>query len=667
MTIQKQILDIFQSIPDTKMELSPSQFAEKYLRLTSDVSTVAGKYKYDLTPYLREVVDTLSPYHPAKVVGILKSAQIGFTQGVLVNAIIWIIANNPGNIMALSADDKLSSEMVESRLDQAIASCGIQHLIRPNTIRRRNARTGDTSTGKEFAGGRAFFGGLKAVDKLGKQRSIKYGFFDDWDAAPISDKEQGSIFDLIQQRFSTSADSMKQYFISTPQTRPSNIEKVYLLGDQRKWNVPCPECGELIEILWNETIDGEKVGIIFDLDKSGKLVESSVGYVCQKCASFFKERHKYEMNLSGKWIPTVETTRPGYYSYHINCLTAAPFMYGWTHYAHQWAGIYNKEMTSKSKLKVFINLVLGQPWEETKTDIKAGSLMKNTRPYDHGIIPNELAEKDGNGRIILLTCACDLNGTIDDARLDYEVLGHSMTGSTYSIDQGSVGTYEPGDKTDRPKWTYRNEEPNNVWDHFYNAIVLKEYPCDDDSKPPMKIIMTGVDTGYYAHYAYGFIDQFEGMSVVGIKGGSEEKKMKAGQDLPKFKPARERPNLYIIQTDLIKDDMAERISLPWSKKTEISQPPGFMNFPNPDNHQNKYTDYYFKQYENEQRVVDENDEGDAVGWKWKRKYSSAPNHYMDCFVYNMALRDIFSTLFMKELGIKYSTWADFVTEMKKYL
>ncbi|MCK5613908.1 phage terminase large subunit family protein [Candidatus Pacearchaeota archaeon] len=665
MTIEEHLEDIFAKIPEPTDRISPSKYAEKFRWLTSDVTTSPGRVNYDDIPYARAIIDSLSPNHPGKIFGVMKSAQIAFTEMVVVNGILYLIANNPCNIMALSHDDEASKEMVESRLDQGIKSCNIQHLIRPNTVRKRNSRTGDTSRSKEFIGGRAYFGGY-SVDKMGKQRSVKVAFFDDWDKVKISDKDQGNLFEIVQARFTSAADSMKQYYISTPETKPSNIESVCKLGDESYWHVPCPKCGDFIKILWNETVNGEKAGVVFSLDSIGRVVRNSVGYVCQSCSNHFKETYKYEMNLSGIWTPSSEPQEDQIYSWYLNSLTAPPWCFGWEQYANQWARIFKSGLESKSRLKVFLNLVLGQPWEETKTDIKSGSLMKNTRPYDHGIIPNELAEKDGNGRIILLTCACDLNGTIDDARLDYEVLGHSMTGSTYSIDQGSIGTYEPGDKTDRPKWTYRNEEKNNVWDHFYNAIVLREYPCDNDN-PPMKMFITGVDTGYYAHYAYAFIDQFEGHSVVGIKGGSEEKKMKAGQDLPKFKPARERPKLFIIQTDLIKDDMAERISLPWSKKTEISQPPGFMNFPNPDNHQNKYTDYYFKQFENEQRVVDENDEGDAVGWKWKRKYSSAPNHYMDCFVYNMALRDIFSTLFMKELGIKYSTWADFVTEMKKYL
>jgi phage terminase large subunit GpA-like protein len=605
-----------------------------------------------MTPYLREVVDTLSPYHPAKIIAVMKGAQIGFTEGVIVNGILWIIANNPGNIMALSANDQLSKEMIESRLDQGITSCGIQHMIRPNTIRKRNQRTGDTSNYKEFAGGRLFAGGLNSIDKLGKQRSIKYGFFDDWDAAPISDKEQGNIFELLQQRFSTAANSMKQYYISTPQTRPSNIEKVYLMGDQRKWKVPCPKCGAYIEIIWHEKKEGERIGIVFDKDESGRLIESSVGYVCQECGQFWKERYKYDINLEGLWIPSTEPFRSGLYSYHIPCFISAPGMYSWTDYAYKWLDIYKDGQESISKRKVFRNVVEGLPWEERQDHIKSNRLSMNTREYDVGCVPRKVSLDDGNGQIVLLTCACDLNGLLDDARMDYEVVGHSESGSTYSILHGSIGTFQPGKKNgEREKWTYRNGEPNNVWDYFYNEVVNRDYMADDDSI--MRILLTGVDTGYYTHYAYSFIDNYV-EQLIGVKGDINDKFRKINHDVPMFKPSRERQRLYILEVDLIKDKLAERVNL----KANKPQPSGFMNFPSPSNGLYSVPGY-FLHYEAEEKVLEQSDDGETTGWKWVKKHSSVQNHFFDCAVYNLILRDIVVKKVCDEMKIKNGTWQDF--------
>ncbi len=656
--------DLFNKIKTKAYEYTPSVFAEKNRTLSSDVSSIQGKFKYDFTPYLREIIDTLSPYHPAKIISVIKGAQIGFTEGVIVNGILWIIANNPGNILALSANDTLSKEMVESRLDQGIQSCKLSHLIRPNTIRKRNQRTGDTSNYKEFAGGRLFAGGLKSIDKLGKQRSIKYGFFDDWDAADISDKKQGNLFELIQQRFSTNYNTMKQYYISTPETKPSNIESVYLKGDQRKWHIPCPLCQQYIELIWNDkNKKGENIGIIYKTDEKGELLPETVKYKCQECGGEWDEKHKYKANLKGKWIPTAKPERPYMYSYHISCLVAAPNMYDWTYYAYKYVDIFKDGRVNQSKYKVFKNVVLGEAWEEKKSQIPKGKLISNTRQYDIGIVPTHLSEIDGNGKIVLLTCSCDLNGTLDDARLDWEVVGHSESGSMYSINHGSIGTYQSGRKKNenREYWTYRNNEKNNVWDYFFNEIVNVVYHTDDGYE--MRILMTGVDTGYYTHYAYGFIDSYLEI-VVGIKGDVAKKMQKAGVDNQKFKPARERPNLYILQVDLLKDELADMIMLKWSNN-DMPQPAGFINFPIPDHKQKKYDNYYFRQYEAEEKKIETDDDGNPTGWKWVRKHSSTPNHFFDCAIYNLALRKIICKNLMMEWGKKYGTWAEFVEIIKK--
>jgi phage terminase large subunit GpA-like protein len=646
--------------------LQPSAWVEKYRRLSSEVSSIKGRFKYDNTPYTREIIDTLSPQNPAKVVGIMKGSQSGITEGLVVNGICWIIQNEPGNIIFLSANDELSKEIVETRLDQALSSTGIRHLIRPNTIRARNSRTGDTSKSKEFAGGRLFAGGVLSTDKMSRQRSLRYGFFDDWEAAPIADKEQGDLFAILQKRFSTSKNIMKQYYISTPETKPSNIERVYLMGDQRRWHVPCPRCGDYIEIKWTgKTKDGKKFGVLWETDEDGRLITESVHYKCQSCGGRIENKEKYEMNLHGKWVPTAKPQREGYVSYYLSNLMSASFMFGWKDFAAEWLDIYKNGNESKAGLKVFMNQTLGLPWEEQKESIKKNQLAQNTRDYDVGVVPNELSLKDGNGEILILTCACDLNGTLDDARLDYEVVGHSETGSTYSIMQGSVGTYGRGKKEDRQMWTYKNNETNNVWDYFYAEVVNRTYVSDDGRE--MKCVVTGVDTGYMTSFAYYFIDSYPG-KVIGVKGKVDDKFRKIGHDYKKFKPAMERSNLWILEVDLLKDDLADMINLVWAQrgKVEVPQPPGFMNFPEPS--EGQYTvNGYFKQYEAEQKVMEYNEDNEAVGYKWKRKHASSANHYFDCAVYNLALRNIFASLLCKELKIKYGQWGDFVQVAKQYM
>jgi phage terminase large subunit GpA-like protein len=437
---------------------------------------------------------------------------------------------------------------------------------------------------------------------------------------------------------------------------------MYLMGDQRKWFVPCPKCGAMIELIWYKKInEDDHAGIYYKLDSSGVLIESSVGYVCQECSGFFKERNKYDMNLNGEWRPTAKAKRDTYYSYHLNALYAAPFMFGWIDYTYKWLRTFNDVgNVIKSKRKVFHNIVLGLPWEERKVEIKSSNLAKNTRQYKIGEVPNLLSKNDGNGNIVLLTCACDLNGYIDDARLDYEVMGHAENGSTYSIDHGSIGTFQRGDKDnkDRIKWTYRNEKENNVWDYFLTEIVNKIYNTDEEKE--QRILITGVDTGFFTHFAYHFIDS-EPTKLIGLKGETIKKTQKIDQDVSIFKAASERARLYLLKTDKIKDGLADRIDLKWAQG--MTQPPGFMNFPEPSG--GKYTmNEYFSHFESEEKKIETNDDNEPIGWVWDKRHSGVRNHFWDCAVYNLAVRDIISQKICKELNKKYSTWSDFAEIIK---
>jgi phage terminase large subunit GpA-like protein len=242
---------------------------------------------------------------------------------------------------------------------------------------------------------------------------------------------------------------------------------------------------------------------------------------------------------------------------------------------------------------------------------------------------------------------------LDDARLDYEVLAHSASGSTYSVKHGSIGTYQPGNKlANRDKWTYRNNEPNNVWDMFYNEVVNIDYDTDDGRV--MRILITGVDTGYYTHFAYHFIDTYP-EQIVGLKGDQTDKYRKVNRDAPIYRKSRERRRLYILDVEIIKDIIAERMGL----NRVDPQPPGFMNYPQPSN--GLYTvPGYFSQYEAEEKRLEQNEDGDVVGWKWIRKHASNANHFWDVAVYNQALRDIISRLICEEMGVKGGGFNEFV-------
>jgi phage terminase large subunit GpA-like protein len=643
------------SVPFTTIK--PSEWAEANRSMDSSVSRFKGRFSYDVTPYMREIVDCLSPDHPARIIGFMKGAQIGGSVGLIESGTGWIISQQPGNILFLTGHADLAEEAI-TKIDNMIDSCSIRYLIRPSVKRARGMKTGDTNTKKEFPGG-SLASGSAGNHKLLRQRSVMYGFIDDFDAAKSSTKESGSTRKMIEQRFASYSDKMKLFYISTPELKQnSNIEPVYLLGDQRKYHIPCPCCGEFIPLEWSTPLKGndkDMAGMTWRVDDRNKLIPESVGYICQQCGGFFNDELKHELNLAGFWKPTAEPSMQGYYSYHISSLYAPPGMYDWEHYVRQYMEANPPgEKVNEHLQKTFVNLCLGETWEAAGESLNANALQKNIRNYDIGTIPEKLSEKDGNGKIVLLTCACDLNGKLEDARLDYEVLAWSESGATYSVTHGSIGTFIPNEsnkknKAERETWSYENHKPNNVWTEF-DKILSSVYLTDTGRK--MKIVISGIDTGYCELQAFTYIDR-SNLNVVGLKGDKEDEYSRFGVELPNFKIGQSRSNLYLLRVGQIKDDIAAMIGLKWDSGNDMVQPAGFMNFPTPS--QGKYLlKNYFSHFESEKRILDKKN-----NFIWQKVSAIAQNHFFDVRVYNIAVKDILLNKIFKEYKIKSYTWKDF--------
>lgn len=641
-------------------DVKPSDWTEQNMVMQKPFP---GPYRYAKTPYAREIIDCLSTTHPAHTIALMKGAQIGMSSGVIIPGIGWIIKNNPGNTyLSVGAPDLIEKAM--EKLDLMIDSTGLRPLIKPQTHRVKNNKTGDTNSKKEFPNGYVTIGSANNHKNL-RQVDLQFVFLDDFEAVKKSSEQSGDTLSMVKMRQASYYGKSKLFLVSTPEVKEkSNIEPAFLLGDQRKYMVPCPCCGSFIELKWSYEHEESKemVGIYWELNDKNELIEESVGYKCQECFSFFDDKNKTEILNSGYWKPTAKPVSEGYFSYHISSLYAPIGMFDWLYYVKEYLQAVPPNGTrDEAKYKTFVNVCLGLTYEMESETLKATQIQRNTRNYEVGIIPEKLSIADGNGKIILLTCACDLNGRPDDARLDYEVLAWSETGSTYSVSHGSIGTFIPNQsaqtkqKDDREKWTYEHNKHNNVWIEFKNVLDTV-WPVDTGRR--MKIFCTGVDTGYQEQEAFEFIDNVN-FTMVGLKGDKEDKYLPFTLDAKTFKVGVSRPNLYLVLGGKIKDDISRNMKLKWQQGVEEQQPAGFCNFPEPSG--GKYTyNNYFSHFESEQRKIESKD-GNSVSARWVKKSPTAQNHLWDCRVYNVAVRDILMSRIFKELDIKNGTWVDFVS------
>lgn len=635
-------------------DILPSVWAEQN-RILTEGTSMPGAFKFRNSPYAREILDCLSPTSPAKRIVVMKGAQIGFSTSVIENAIGWIISQNPGNILYLVGHESLVKDSM-NKVELMIDSCGIRNLIRSSVQRSRNNKSGDTDHRKEFAGGYMKVG--IANHKALRNISMMYGFIDDFEAMKSKTEKSGDTVGMIEQRFAAFSKKKKLFYISTPETKEeSNIEPVYLEGDQRKYHVPCPCCGEFIRFEWeiqSEKDTSERAGITWSVDDSGRLDPKSVGYTCYKCGGFFTDDNKDELILAGRWIATATPVRPDTTSYHISALYAPSYMDGWEEYIRKYIDANPVgEKRDEAKWKAFVTLVLGETYQQAEQTVSANQLQKNIRQYEIGTIPGKLSQEDGNGKIVLLTLAADCNGTPDDARLDYEIVAWSESGASYSVKHGSIGTFiskDPG-KIERKKWTYRNNHANSVWPEF-QKIVGSRFHNDLNSKD-IGIFLAGIDTGHYNEHIYPIVDN-SNSRIIALKGKDQEKYINPLADVRTYKQSVNKANLYLVEGGIIKDQIADEMGLTWNPKYHEAQPAGFMNFPLPGNGLYLFENF-FSHFESEHKVLDKD-----MLYRWIKKSQNHQNHMWDCRVYNKVVKDIFIQRVFKEMQIKNGIWADYV-------
>ena len=60
--------------------LTVSEWADQHRYLSPRASAEPGRYRTDRTPYMRAIMDAMSPSHPARRVVFMKAAQVGATE-----------------------------------------------------------------------------------------------------------------------------------------------------------------------------------------------------------------------------------------------------------------------------------------------------------------------------------------------------------------------------------------------------------------------------------------------------------------------------------------------------------------------------------------------------------------------------------------------------------
>lgn len=665
-TLYKSVINSFESSIEM---LKPSEYVEKY-RVMPKTTAIPGPYKFKNSPYVREILDRMHPDDPTRVVSVMKVPQTGLSAGVIENGIAWSIAQSPAPMMLLSGDEDLIKEMVKLRLNEVIESCGLKHKMQ--SASDNSKMSGDTMSLKEFNGGFLKLGSANKIQNY-RQNSIMRGFLDDVDAIKLAHKIEGDVFELFLKRFTWFTQrGMTAYAISTPTLKGhSVIESVFNRSDQRYFNVPCPKCGSFITLETNLKKDGERFGLVFKVNNLHKLIEDSVEYRCQSCGEHFKEVHKHEILNNGIWVPTNEDKAEPYWcGYQLGGLILPPGTRSWADIARDFIACYPNGFNNKpdqEKLKVFVNQCEGKVFEPKTEKVKASKLQKNQRDYEMGTVPCALSISDGNGEIILLSIAVDVNGYYNDARLDYEIMAHSERHCTYSIAHGSIGTFQRGmgDEGKTGRDLYVLADDGETHDSGKKILALPELtkilntPLKTDDGKEMRIMCLGLDVGNMTVYLRSYLSNLPKAIAWGVKGEKDQRAIKTDTEVGHFRQSPTDDRVMLVNVNALKDKAARSIDIIWDKIGK--QEEHFMNFPKPTKEHYNYKSYFIE-YEGEEKKMVVGS-GGAMAFIWQKKTDKSRNHFWDCYIYNKAMAEIMQKEICKEHKVD-NNWTNFVAIMK---
>jgi len=99
--------------------LSVSEWADQHRRLSGKAASEPGPWRTSRTPYLREIMDCLSPSSSIERVVVMKGAQIGISE-CCNNWIGYVIHHAPGPMLAALPTVEMAKRNSKQRIDPLI-------------------------------------------------------------------------------------------------------------------------------------------------------------------------------------------------------------------------------------------------------------------------------------------------------------------------------------------------------------------------------------------------------------------------------------------------------------------------------------------------------------------------------------------------------------------
>lgn len=475
--MKKATIDLFTrifSVLAPPPDMTISQWADEYRRLSSESSAEPGRWRTAKAPYQKEIMDAICDVSIQKVV-VMSAAQIGKTDGFILNPIGYFMHYDPSPIMVLQPTIQMAETFSKDRLSPMLRDTPVLR----DRVNDKARNSGNTILQKIFPGGHVTMVGANSPSSLAS-RPIRILLADEIDRYPATAGNEGDPLLLAGKRLTTFWNK-KEVDVSTPTIKGlSRIEVEFEHSTQEEWNVPCPECGTLVPLEW--------ANIVFHRENLDEIE-----CACPACGVLSPEMAWKEHFSDGHFV--AKYPERNVRGFHLNAL-ASQFV--------EWREIVQKFITANDEkkkgnielLKVWTNTEMGQTWEEEGEQLETDDLYKRREKYNCEV-PEE---------VLVLTAGVD----VQDNRFEAEVVGWGEEKESWGI---------------RYQVIYGDLKLKPVWDEL-DKFLSQTFTTADGRR--LKIICTCVDSGgHFTTQVYRFCKERTARRVFAIKG-------KGGADVPYY-------------------------------------------------------------------------------------------------------------------------------------
>ena len=640
------IADQVENLTDHIVHIAPSTYNEDNRYLPESVTSMPGYIRYDVNPFMREIVDCFDVESPVREVNLKKGVQITYSTALESGALYYMGHVKTLPIMYMTADKELATARIENNFIPMLQQSDMEHIIR-SSDEGNSRKTGKTKNHIQFEGGGYLvpFGAINA-NKM-RSFSIAVMLKDEIDAWPDKVGKDGDPDKLSDDRCSAYWERRKIFRGSTPLIKgTSKIEKAYQRGDQRKYHVLCKKCGFPQFLRWST--EDNVGGFKWDLDDGGTLILESVRYCCQNCGEAHFEHDKerlFSEKYGAHWKPTAKPAEPGIRSYHLPALYSPYGMQPWYKCVLAYLDAFDpieRKVKDIHAFQVFYNNVLAEPFEIMGAKIRFQSVSLHRRAvYRLGQIPNKYAQEYAGSPILFLTCQVDVHKSF----LAVTVMGWCRDAKNFVIEYKRI---EGDDFSDLGC---------TGWGDLRKIIEETAWTADDGKA--YKVVLTFIDSGYANDTVVNFCADYT-TGVYPILGRDRPSKNQTIKEFAQFE-TQSGTTGYRVVVDHYKDRMAPVLRREWVEDMGIQNSYHF-------NAPVDLSDAQLKELTVETRREQTDSHGNTV-YVWHRP-GNARNELWDLLCYGHALVEVFAwNVCIKQFELDTIDWSmfwDWVEKEQKF-